>query len=53
MFMFEYEGKDQELVMNKNNSKVMWTLAICALFGGIVAGFIIRFMIRRFFPEEE
>ena len=53
MFIFEMEGKDDELVMNRNNSKVMWTLAICALFGGLIAGLMIRFLIRKYFPEEE
>lgn len=54
MFVFDLEGgKDNELVMNKNNTKVMWTLAICALVGGVVAGFMIRYLMRVYFPEEE
>lgn len=53
MFEFETYGEDKELVMTKNNSKVFMTLCFCALIGGIVAGLIIRYLMRKFFPEEE
>lgn len=52
MFEFETFGEDKELVMTRNNSKVMMTLAVCALFGGIIAGLIIRYLMRRFFPQD-
>jgi len=53
MFEFETYGEDKELVMTRNNSKVFMTLCICALIGGIVAGFIIRYLMRKFFPEDK
>lgn len=53
MFMFEMDEKDDELVMNRNNSKVMWTLCICAFFGALLAGLMIRYLMRKFFPEED
>ena len=52
VFEFETYGENKELVMTRNNSKVLMTLCLCALVGGIVAGLIIRFLMRKFFPTD-
>ena len=54
MFSFKYDGKEKDdLMLTKNNTKVLVTLAICALIGGIIAGLLIRFLMRKFFPSDE
>lgn len=54
MFSFKYDGKEKDdLMLTKNNTKVFITLGICALIGGIIAGLLIRFLMRKFFPEDE
>ena len=55
MFEFEFTGATNsgDVVMTDKNYNVVVALAVCALIGGLVAGLIIRYMMRTYFPMEE
>ena len=54
MFEFEFVGADKgDIAMTKDNKGVFIALGVCALLGGLVAGFIIRYLMKTYFPVEE
>lgn len=53
MFEFDFKPGENDVVMTSENHKVFVVLGVCALMGGIVAGFIIRYLMRMYFPAQE